>query len=445
MMNKSEEDYKMEILRLADMRFLGALIIGPVVSFVNLQAIMLDLKNFPEFWGPTWALIRLGAIPLCILAALVVRSEKYERFGDLACVLAGSYICVMLTYFSYQTGKTHSEYLNALPLVLIGAAIIPLRPLSFISIFSVVFLAVIYLSFSEKSGLSMGTFALEAYFVMAICSFFSFRTSRSQTYKAKINLEIELQNRQKEIDRLVKMEMLAKEADIKMEVNRQIAHDIRSPLTALNTIANQKDLNKSDIRDLLNDTIQRIQKIAMGLLHQKEMAPMANERKIHSLRAICEKVVSQKKLEFDLNRVDIRLESVEQDVHFPYETIELERVLSNVMNNAYEALGARRGVIDVYIRQHRQSYSISVSDNGMGLSRRARGKIGTYGFSTKLQDSRSGFGLGLYHAKQILDQWDGVLEIQSREGIGTVVSITLPLTTKSIQANNIRDHLADTV
>ena len=67
---------------------------------------------------------------------------------------------------------------------------------------------------------------------------------------------------------------------------------------------------------------------------------------------------------------------------------------------------------------------ITISDNGPGIQPKDREKLFTPFFTTK----RRGTGLGLSVSKKIIEEHPGgTLELDSEEGKGTLVKISLPL------------------
>ena len=105
------------------------------------------------------------------------------------------------------------------------------------------------------------------------------------------------------------------------------------------------------------------------------------------------------------------------------------RVLQNIIKNAYESFdpgcAGRPRSIDISARQDGGNVRITVSDTGKGMDeaeleiiRRLRPR----GSSKK----SSGIGFGLAMASAKIRDHNGTLEIDSEEGKGTTVTITLP-------------------
>jgi signal transduction histidine kinase len=66
---------------------------------------------------------------------------------------------------------------------------------------------------------------------------------------------------------------------------------------------------------------------------------------------------------------------------------------------------------------------IVIQDTGSGIPSRNLERVFDLRFSTK----RAGWGLGLHLAKQAVEDMDGEIRLDSEEGVGTTVSIMLPI------------------
>lgn len=112
----------------------------------------------------------------------------------------------------------------------------------------------------------------------------------------------------------------------------------------------------------------------------------------------------------------------------------LVQVFLNLARNALEALEERPGTLTITTRlrlDHRidlggervASVAVEVADDGPGIPEAVREQIMTPFFTTK----RSGTGLGLPLARHFVTLHGGSLQVESREGRGTLVRVSLPL------------------
>jgi PAS domain S-box-containing protein len=113
------------------------------------------------------------------------------------------------------------------------------------------------------------------------------------------------------------------------------------------------------------------------------------------------------------------------------DSVRLSQILMNLIGNAIKF--TKDGEVAVYVRQlevnnGRAHLEIKVKDTGIGIPESLVSEI----FESFNQAAKTttykygGTGMGLSIVKQLVGHMDGRIEIESREGEGTAVSITLP-------------------
>src|SRR5207244_8229747 len=106
------------------------------------------------------------------------------------------------------------------------------------------------------------------------------------------------------------------------------------------------------------------------------------------------------------------------------------RALTNVIENALHAMPGQ-GRLTVAVRPDtavrsgvkRAAVVVEITDTGVGMDQEALNKIFEPYFSTKA----TGTGLGLTIAKRNVELNGGTIDVRSARGIGTTVTMTLPI------------------
>ncbi len=101
----------------------------------------------------------------------------------------------------------------------------------------------------------------------------------------------------------------------------------------------------------------------------------------------------------------------------------LQHVVMNIFANAMEALSDRPDArVTVRCQSGGEVVVLTISDNGCGISKDVQQDIFKPFFTTK----QNGTGLGLMLSRKLLAQMNCSLEISSKEGAGTTVTMLLP-------------------
>jgi signal transduction histidine kinase len=104
-------------------------------------------------------------------------------------------------------------------------------------------------------------------------------------------------------------------------------------------------------------------------------------------------------------------------------------VLINLLTNAIK-YSPESTKIEVWIKQAgNNSVSVSVKDFGIGIDKQYHDKIfgRFYRVEGKEEQTYPGFGIGLFIAKEIIQQHEGSIDFTSEKGKGSVFTFTLSI------------------
>ncbi len=244
--------------------------------------------------------------------------------------------------------------------------------------------------------------------------------------------------------KVFELERDIEQKQIEVRLSNQVAHDIRSPLSALNAAVYSLSEVSEEKRDIIRSAIQRISGIANDLLKKgreqrlissldggsfsrssSQLAGAIGSLKVTDINAVAAAIVSEKRVEY-CDAVQIKfVQNDSEPVWALVNDVDLGRIVSNLINNSVEAMKGKKGTIEVAVSFKNGVPNILVKDNGCGMSIDVLEKVGTEGY-TSGKGIDSGNGLGLFNAIQVINGWKGKLDIQSSLGFGTQISISLP-------------------
>ncbi|UJR80997.1 two-component system sensor histidine kinase NtrB [Sandaracinus amylolyticus] len=214
------------------------------------------------------------------------------------------------------------------------------------------------------------------------------------------------------------------------ELSAVIAHEVRNPLAVIRNAVSglrRPELKPADVETLLvilDEEADRLNRLVQDLLAYARPAeptpesielPRMLERAVELAR---EGQSHRKNIEFDL-QFDETVSSIECDAAL------LRHALINIADNAIQAM-PEGGTIAVRVRaaelDGRPAVAIDFHDEGEGMDTLVRSKARDPFFTTR----QTGTGLGLAIVDRVARVHGGRVEIESRHGQGTTVTLVLP-------------------
>ncbi|MEW6412275.1 MAG: ATP-binding protein [Candidatus Zixiibacteriota bacterium] len=207
-----------------------------------------------------------------------------------------------------------------------------------------------------------------------------------------------------------------------------VAHEIRNPLNTISIAAQRLAAEftpSENQQEYLSFTKQiraetkRLNEIITKFL---ALAHEANERrKIINLSQAAADFRKLVEAETDTLCIELSID-VDPALEIQADPDNLKQVLSNLFNNAKEALGGRPGEISISARKVESLVEIRFEDSGPGISPEIREKIFTPYYTTK----EAGTGLGLPTVHRIISDAGGEVKVESSSLGGACFVITLP-------------------
>ncbi|WP_316793690.1 GAF domain-containing sensor histidine kinase [Pedobacter frigoris] len=232
--------------------------------------------------------------------------------------------------------------------------------------------------------------------------------------------------------------------DLKSQVNeaneskKKVAHDIRGPLAGIiglsQIISEQgKSANIDEVMDFINlihSGSKSILDLADEILSEdKEVVNQHSNTQFH-LSSFRDKlkelygpqaISKQLQLQFNVNQ---------ETQYIPFSKNKLLQITGNLISNAikFTPVGGKVTVgLDLIVKSDKNVLSISVSDNGVGISKDEIASIlEGNSHTTKGTSGEKGYGFGLSLVKHLIEKLEGQLEIRSELNQGTTFEVYLP-------------------
>jgi signal transduction histidine kinase len=130
-------------------------------------------------------------------------------------------------------------------------------------------------------------------------------------------------------------------------------------------------------------------------------------------------------------RIDLDVSTDSEDLVFASDTALLHLIVDNLLDNALKFTPAG-GKVTAALRGEADSVTLRVADTGCGIPEEIQDRVFERFFQAGASRSGDaavrGTGLGLAIVKHAADRLGGLVNLESRPGEGTTITVTLPLT-----------------
>lgn len=252
-----------------------------------------------------------------------------------------------------------------------------------------------------------------------------------------IDKRVKVKRRSYEIDRLASTfnSMLDRIQSLMkgmQEMNDNVAHDLRSPLTRIRGLAEITLMGKKSIEDyseMAASTIEECDKLIAIIntmlditetesgvsLFQSE--PLDIVDLIGSACELFDPIAKEK---------EVRLTTVLPDRLFIQgDKSKLQRLVTNLLENAIK-YNRRGGTVTISASKDNQQVNIRVEDTGLGIPEEELPHIFERFYRCDRSRSLAGIGLGLSLAKAIVKAFGGEIYVQSTLNKGSIFTVSLP-------------------
>ena len=209
------------------------------------------------------------------------------------------------------------------------------------------------------------------------------------------------------------------------ENNRQVAHDIRSPVDSIKELLKQIEIQDPKINNALDIAIMRANSIANSLLSSEVQSDSFEKAPTYDVSDILRNIAAEKMPLFGGGHIEVTAPK-HQYVTTALSSNSLARVLSNIVDNAMLACEQAKS-IKISCHREADAISIVVCDTGRGIQPENLDRIGEKGFSVRDKTQTRGIGRGVYSAKNTIEKIGGFIDFESTVGVGTKVTMKIPV------------------
>lgn len=220
----------------------------------------------------------------------------------------------------------------------------------------------------------------------------------------------------------------------KENILNTIVHDLRSPITNVGGVCKLllsgevAEVKQKEFIHMIDRSAQSAMVLINDLLHSSDSNIHEGLLVAGDMNHLLEKCMPSLQLKSSEKDIAINLSLTEEKLYVLMDADRMERVLSNLINNAVKF--SKEGST-ILITAHREvdEAVLAIADQGIGIARDKQAAIFDM-FTAAKRNGTAGeksFGMGLSICKQIVEQHHGCIMVESEEEKGSTFIIRLPL------------------
>jgi two-component system, OmpR family, phosphate regulon sensor histidine kinase PhoR len=226
-------------------------------------------------------------------------------------------------------------------------------------------------------------------------------------------------------------------SDVKTDFINNITHEFHTPLSAImvanKNIQNEKILDNKTALKSLSEIIERQSQRLKLLIGQVLDIAAIDKLSVHKepteLNLLIRDIVTDFSIKFSAANLQLSLKEYPDEITVEVDSFHFATLLLNILDNAVKYNQQSVKEIDVAIVWDRENVQITVSDNGIGMTKETTRYIFDkfYRHQKDLTHYSKGLGLGLHYVKQCIDAHQWKLKVESEVGKGSTFVIIIPV------------------
>jgi PAS domain S-box-containing protein len=243
--------------------------------------------------------------------------------------------------------------------------------------------------------------------------------------------------REREVDRM------------KSEFVSLVSHELRTPLTSIKGYVHflmsgdigEVSGEQQEFLEVINHNADRLGGMINDFLDlaRIESGHIDLAKVPVDLASLVSQVVAGFRLQFEAKQQQLVIALADDMPLVMGDTERLVQIITNLVSNAHKYTPSG-GTITISTRQEGIALQLSIADTGIGLTLDEQGQLFTrfYRARNRTTQAIGGTGLGLTITKSLVEMHGGSIAIESEPGLGTTVTVTLPILQESVVTPSAR-------
>jgi PAS domain S-box-containing protein len=219
-----------------------------------------------------------------------------------------------------------------------------------------------------------------------------------------------------------------------------IAHDLKSPLRGIGSIADRLSRKYSNIIGnegkeqlrLLIIRVRRLSEFIDGILRYSEIGHVCDQLQDIDVNSLIAEIIGEIAIP---ENFEIVIEHTLPTIRC--ERLRLKQVFQNLLSNAVKFMDKPKPLVKISCAEQNNAWKFSVADNGCGIKEQYFEKIFEIFQTLSPRDASESTGIGLTIVKKIVELFGGKCWVESKFGQGSTFFFTLPKTINEGHKNEI--------
>lgn len=213
-----------------------------------------------------------------------------------------------------------------------------------------------------------------------------------------------------------------------------VAHDLRAPIASLSLMIDLiQDENDENERNEITNLMKLASRNALDLISEtlnsnKNIVETNTNDKI-SINDLLIECTALLKILADEKQIDITLNLPEETIVVNLNAEKFKRVINNLVTNAIK-FSSKKTTIKITVSLKNDKLQITLEDQGIGIEENKLNRIfelESTEYKRNGNDGEESFGLGLPFCKQVVEEHNGTIWVESIVGKGSTFFIEIPL------------------
>lgn len=207
------------------------------------------------------------------------------------------------------------------------------------------------------------------------------------------------------------------------QLSASFAHQVRNPLTTIKGFIQLLPMGpENTFGSIMTEELTKIEMIIEEFL---QLAKPSNGTgfTITSIYNEINRTISLMEKEAMMHNISFNMKLNDNDQFIYCESKQIQQVFINLMRNSIDAMPNGGEITISTVAEEGRVVKITLTDTGIGIPPERLNKLGEPFYSLK----EKGTGLGLMVSYKIIENHHGSIQFKSKEGYGTTVEISLPI------------------